>query len=189
MKKYLKPLFALTLLLAGVAAYALNQNTPSPNPNEPIMLSQKNIAFINASANKDGNTADYAKRLLAGHRYQQINLIDYKLYPLGANFPDDQFQTVYQQLAQYDVLVIGTPVYWHTVSGALKVFIDRLYNEDDNKLKGKTLIFIAQGFDPTPVSIEQMDYMIKRFANKYDLKLVGIAHSLSDIEQIKQRIK
>ena len=38
------------------------------------------ILFINASPNKDGNTAKLAKELLAGRDYETLNLIDYKIY-------------------------------------------------------------------------------------------------------------
>ena len=37
------------------------------------------ILFINASPNKDGNTARLAKELLAGKSYETINLIDCKI--------------------------------------------------------------------------------------------------------------
>lgn len=183
--RYLKQFFLTLFIIGSGVGYAAANNANS----QEIVMQNKQIIFVNASANKNGNTFAYAQNLLEGYRYQQLNLVDYKIYPLGANFTDDQFNQVYQQISQYDVIVIGTPVYWHTVSGALKNFLDRTYEkEGENKLKGKTLIFIVQGFDPTPISIEQMDFMMQRFANKYDLDFVGIAHNRQEIAAIKARI-
>ena len=37
------------------------------------------ILFINGSPNKNGNTAKLAAKLLAGKKYETLNLVDYKL--------------------------------------------------------------------------------------------------------------
>lgn len=52
------------------------------------------ILFINASPNKNGNTAKLAKELLTGKEYATLNLIDYKIYSYGQEYPDDQFNEV-----------------------------------------------------------------------------------------------
>ena len=43
------------------------------------------ILFINASPNKNGNTAKLAKELLTGKEYATLNLIDYKSIPMVRN--------------------------------------------------------------------------------------------------------
>ena len=50
----------------------------------------KNILFVNASPNKNGNTARMVKKLLKDQPYKQLDLVNYKLYALGQDFPDDQ---------------------------------------------------------------------------------------------------
>lgn len=37
------------------------------------------ILFVNGSPNKNGNTANLAKTLLAGKDYEQLNLADYRI--------------------------------------------------------------------------------------------------------------
>lgn len=80
--------------------------------------------FINASMNKDGNTAKMAKQLFGDRSYKQINLRDYNIPQIGQGNGD--FDKVWQQIKGADVIVIGTPVYWSNMSGYLKTFIDHM---------------------------------------------------------------
>ena len=132
------------------------------------------ILFINGSENRDGNTSRMAKQLLGNTQYDQLNLVDYRVDSLGQHFEGDQFDVVLKAMQDADVIVLGTPVYWHTMSGSLKNVIDRMYNvRDTANLQGKQLYFIIQGADPTPQSIESTEYIMTRFAKVYDLELKG----------------
>ena len=153
-------------------------------------LEGKKILFINASMNKDGNTAKFARELLSGRKYEQLDLIDYRINFLGQKLAGDQFEQVYEKMASADVLIIGTPVYWHTLAAPLKTLMDRIYEKEGaNKLSGKGVIFIAQGFDPVKITIEQMDYMMERFTKKYDMVLLGKANTMSEIRNLKSKFK
>ncbi len=64
---------------------------------------------------------------------------------LGQHFEGDQFDVVLKAMQDADVIVLGTPVYWHTMSGSLKNVIDRMYDiRDTANLQGKQLYFIIQ---------------------------------------------
>ena len=52
------------------------------------------IIFVNSSPNRDGNTAAMMRKLMDKVTYETLNLIDYKIYPLGQIFSDDQFDEV-----------------------------------------------------------------------------------------------
>ena len=41
------------------------------------------ILFINGSPNREGNTANLAKALLAGHEYETLMLTDYRINVYG----------------------------------------------------------------------------------------------------------
>ena len=69
------------------------------------------ILFINASPNKNGNTAKLAKDLLAGKNYETLNLIDYKIYAYGQEYEDDQFGEVIEKIKDADTVVMGSPLY------------------------------------------------------------------------------
>lgn len=57
------------------------------------------ILFINASQRQNGNTARVSQRIITAP-HQQLNLVDYKIYQIGQNYPDDQFAQVAEQIQQ-----------------------------------------------------------------------------------------
>lgn len=119
--------------------------------------------FINASQNRDGNTSRLAKRLLKGH-YQQVNLVDYKIYQIGQQYPDDQFAEVVKAIESASRIVIGTPVYWHSMSAYLKVLLERLSQVPHPEiLKGKAISVFVQGADPSDTE-GPTKAIVKRFA-------------------------
>lgn len=87
--------------------------------------------FINASPNKNGNTAKLAKELLTGKEYATLNLIDYKIYSYGQEYPDDQFNEVIDAIRKADTVVMGSPLYWHNICGLMRNFLDRCYGRSD----------------------------------------------------------
>lgn len=134
------------------------------------------ILFINASPNKDGNTARLAKELLAGKAYEQLNLVDYKVYGYGQSFPDDQFEEILAKFRAADVIVVGSPVYWHNLSGMLRNVLDRFYGPvQEGSLAGKKLFFLFQGASPTKDMLAWGEYTMSRFAGLYGMDYVGMA--------------
>lgn len=85
------------------------------------------ILFINGSPNKEGNTARLAGELLAGKEYNSLHLVDYKLYSYGQKFEDDRFAEIVEEMKKAEVIVIGSPVYWHNMSGSVRNLLDRFY--------------------------------------------------------------
>lgn len=104
------------------------------------------ILFVNGSPNKGGNTVSLAKILLNGKPFETLNLVDYKIYSYGQNFSDDQFNEVIDKIKDSDVVVIGSPMYWHNMSGAIRNVFDRSYGYiEDGAFAGKDLFFVFQG--------------------------------------------
>lgn len=133
------------------------------------------ILFINGSPNKNGNTVSLTKKLLKDQKYQTIHLVDYKIYSYGQNFEDDQFDEVVNQMSQVDSIVIGSPLYWHSMSGAIRNLLDRFYgNVDEQFLKGKDLYFVFQGYAPTLEQLAAGEYTMKRFASLYGMNYKGM---------------
>ncbi|MEY8435269.1 flavodoxin family protein [Streptococcus hyointestinalis] len=132
--------------------------------------------LINASQHKDGNTMQMGSEILQGIDHDTIHLVDYRVNSLGQAFSDEQFDVILSAMKKADTLVIGTPVYWHTVSGSLKVLIDRL-SEHEADLSGKNLVFFYQGASPSEEAKTQMTYMMTRFADVMQMNLVTIATS------------
>lgn len=146
------------------------------------------VLFINASQNRDGNTAAMGKKLFNGIDFDQINLVDYKIYQIGQNFSDDQFEEVYQKMAMADTVVLGTPTYWHEMSGFLKTLIERIGQyPDQTGLKGKNLALIMQGAFPMD-GVKETDAIIKRFCSVGKMNYVGSAGSSMAISNLRSRL-
>lgn len=133
------------------------------------------ILFINGSPNKDGNTVSLAKILLGSKSYETLNLVDYKIYSYGQNYPDDQFSEVAEKIKNAEVLLIGSPLYWHSMSGAIRNLLDRFYGYiQEGELSGKDLYFIFQGAAPTKEQFAAGEYTIKRFSELYGFNYKGM---------------
>ncbi len=134
------------------------------------------ILFVNASPNRErGNTAAIARRLLSGKEYDTLNLIDYKIYPLGQSFDDDQFDEVMERMTDCDELVMGSPVYWHTTTGQFHSLLDRIYDSPlKRRLSGKKLRFIFQGAGTSSAMLEAGDYMMSVFCRLFGLEYEGM---------------
>lgn len=146
----------------------------------------KQILFVNGSPNRNGHTAAMAKRLLAGRDYETLNLIDYKIYPLGQIFEDDQFESVIQKMQEADVLVMGSPVYWHSMTGQFRTMLDRIYESPLRRLlKGKELYFLFQGAGPSSAMLEAGNYTMNIFCRLFGLKYRGMATSMRDTEKLR----
>lgn len=147
------------------------------------------VLFINASENRDGNTSRMAKSLLGNTPYDQLNLVDYRVDSLGQHFDGDQFDVVLKAMQQADVIVIGTPVYWHTMSGSLKNVIDRMYTVRNNaNLTGKQMYFITQGVAPTPESIQQLKWTMNRFGEYFGMDVKGLAANDAEVEVLRNQL-
>lgn len=134
------------------------------------------ILFMNGSPNKDGNTAALAKSMLKGKDYETLNLTDYRIGSYGQNFADDQLDEVIAQMKAADVLVIGSPLYWHNICGAVRNVLDRFYGKvEQGELAGRKLYFLFQGAAPESWMLDAGEYTMNRFASLYGMEYGGMA--------------
>lgn len=147
------------------------------------------ILFINGSPNKHGNTAALAERLLEGKDYQTLNLIDYKVYPLGKSYADDQFEDVIDAIVAADVIVMGSPVYWHSMTGQFRTLLDRIYESQKKRmLAGKTLFFIFQGAGPSATMLEAGNYTMGIFCRLLGLTYGGMITNLAEAGRLRNKL-
>lgn len=110
------------------------------------------IVGINGSPRKKGNTQALLKVAMESSKIRDmklIQLVDYKILPCdgcGACWEtkkcpiDDDLEKVINELVKSDAIIIGSPVYYGTVSAQMKAFIDRsgeLLGARGYPLKGK----------------------------------------------------
>lgn len=147
------------------------------------------ILFINGSPNKNGNTAGLADTLLADKAYETLNLTDYKIYSYGQDFADDELDFVISKMKKADVIVIGSPLYWHNICGSVRNVLDRFYGlVGEKELAGKDMYFIFQGAAPEKWMLEAGEYTMKRFAGLYGMKYRGMATDKTEAIKLSKSI-
>ena len=147
------------------------------------------ILFINGSPNKDGNTVKLADTLLEGKEYDTLHLVDYKIYSYGQEYGDDQFMEVIEQMKQADVIVLGSPLYWHSMSGAVRNLLDRSYGVvSEETFQGKKLFFVFQGASPTKEQMAAGNYTVGRYAMLYGMEYQGMATDRKEAQELAKKL-
>lgn len=147
------------------------------------------ILFINGSPNKNGNTAKLAAKLLTGKEYETLELVDYKLYAYGQKFEDDQFSEILEKMKEADTIVIGSPVYWHNMCGAVRNLLDRFYGPvSSGELSGRKFAFIFQGAAPELWMLEKAEYTMNRFAKMYGMEYAGMVTNEREAEKVSEKL-
>lgn len=135
------------------------------------MPKPKKILIVAASPRPRGNSTLLAAEAArgageAGAEVQIVSLARLSLGPClacdGCRKPGakgcvqkDDFETLRDDLKAADALLIASPVYWFTMSGQAKLFMDRLYvfgAKGYRELKGKRIGIILTSGDADPRS-------------------------------------
>lgn len=147
------------------------------------------ILFINGSPNSNGNTAALAKRLLKGKTYETLQLTDYRIHSYGQKLEGDQFGDVIAKMKEAEVVVIGSPVYWHNICGCVRNMLDRFYGAvEDGSLSGRKLYFIFQGGAPEKWMLDAGEYTVKRFAALYGMSYAGMAVNKVEADKLSETL-
>ncbi len=147
------------------------------------------ILFINGSPNKKGNTAALAEALLAGKKYETLNLTDYRIGSYGQTFEDDQLVEVIAKMKEAEVVVVGSPLYWHNICGSVRNVLDRFYGLVENgAFSGRKLYFLFQGAAPEKWMLEAGEYTMNRFAKLYGFEYAGMATNKNEAEKLGKGI-
>ena len=159
-----------------------------------------NVLVINGRARSNNNTAKLVRHLL-GEDLNLIQLSEFKVsqYDYSSNYnEDDSFQNIADRMITADVIILSTPIYWQSMSGYMKVFIDgwtdlvSTHKEKGRALKGKKVAVITQS--TSEALPEGFELPIKLTAEYMDIEYVGgifwdIRRLLSESPQIKSDIK
>lgn len=148
------------------------------------------ILFVNSSPNREGNTYRIGEELLKDKEHEVLQMADYRISQYGQVFEDDEMKEVLKEMDKYDILVIGSPVYWYTVGGMLKTFIDRLYMlPEAEALRGKKLYLFAQGSAPNQDTVKSIEFLSNRLSYLMGMELKGVVTDSSDGREILSKMK
>ena len=147
------------------------------------------ILLINGSPNKNGNTVKLAGALLEGKEYDTLHLVDYKIYSYGQEYEDDQFMEVIEKMKQADMIVLGSPLYWHSMSGSVRNLLDRSYGVvSEETFQGKKMFFVFQGASPTKEQMEAGNYTVGRYAALYGMDYQGMVTNKTEAQKLAKKI-
>lgn len=118
------------------------------------------IIIVNGSPRDKGNSDLLCDEFLrgaaeAGHQAEKISLREQKVLPCRACYAcfrtgncvqKDDMTEILQKVSDCDVLVLATPTYFLTMSGQMKMFLDRLLPKWQS-LGGKEAYVIVTGHD------------------------------------------
>ena len=104
------------------------------------------VTVIFGSARSDGNTAALVQHLSANLGKQtnicDLSKITIEPFEYGRHDDRDDFRNVVAMMLQSDHIVFATPVYWYSMSAALKVLFDRftdLLHDPIDRISGRNL--------------------------------------------------
>lgn len=116
------------------------------------MLDAQDGIFIDAADEKDGNLA---YRVQEGNAHDGNAALQYIyngliwLWAEEVAFADDQLMEVIAKMKEAEVVVIGSPLYWHNICGSVRNVLDRFYGlVKTDEFSGRKLYFLFQGASP-----------------------------------------
>ena len=106
----------------------------------------------------------------------------------------DDMQIIYPKLEEADLVIFGSPNYFHNVSGMMKNFIDRLlpfYYAD--KMRDKKMVVVVIGASDKTDAIKKSISCVEEVANLLKASCIGdlylVAKEFQDIENDPDKIK
>lgn len=133
-------------------------------------MAQKILVVI-GSPRRNGNSASLAKQVAAGARAagakaETVFLQSLNIRPCTACdacrrklkkdcIIKDDMKALYPKMKAADAIVIASPIYWFTISGQTKIFMDRWYalgGDDGYALAGKKFGIVLAYADADPFS-------------------------------------
>lgn len=167
----------------------------------------KRIVILNGAGKRNGNTAALIKSFKegaesAGNQVTEFYLQDMNIKgcldcqgcarkPAGDPRPcvqqSDDMNQIYDAFMDADVVVFASPVYWFTISGTLKIAIDRLYavqrNQGFDVVKKETVFLMTSGapaeMNPNPIE------WYKIFEQQMGWKNLGMVLGTGKTEEAK----
>lgn len=142
----------------------------------------------------DQVTASFNKHKDNDMAIRNIDLYDYKISPLSRSFIenkseaplDDDMKELIPMILTSKVILLATPIYWFTVSGIMKNFLDRWYDFSDERAKlnldGKGLAVLTAHANPSSTMPFPVYKMMEEGANFLNMVYLGGADIITSAE-------
>jgi multimeric flavodoxin WrbA len=156
--------------------------------------------IIQASSRNNGNTSKVVSFFKSQCGFDVVDLVDKNIGHFDYEFKnsDDDFNALFKHMVtNYEIIVFATPIYWYTMSGLLKVFLDRISDflkvekEFGRLLRGKQMAVIScSDYDKT---FDGFTMPFVESANYLGMEYLGHIHTWISNDKVtdvaEQRIK
>lgn len=150
----------------------------------------KNILGVMGSPRKNGNTDILVSKILegvksVGAKIEKIILADLQIKECNGCHAcwegnecskHDDMNDIYDVIMKSDVIIFGSPVYWYSVTGLMKLFLDRFvyFNSPANKekIKGKKAVLAVPFEENTLETAHPLELMFEKSFEYLEMALV-----------------
>ena len=144
---------------------------------------KNNILVISASSRPAGHTNWLMERISQemGGEFVDITSLNISYYNYDHTNQNDDFIPLAEKMTQATHIILGSPVYWYSVSAQMKTFMDRwsdlltIRKDLGRALKGKKLMLVSMG--SWEESGEGFELPFKQTAEYMDMSFAGYFHT------------
>lgn len=164
------------------------------------------IAVIYGSTRSNGNTEILTKQAVENIKVDSIYLNDFNIDSIedkrhdeeGFPIVEDDYDALLSRMMQHDTFIFATPIYWYSMSGQMKNFVDRWsqtmkdsrFKDFKERMSHKKAYVIAVGGDSPYIKglplIQQFTYIFDFFGLAFEGYIIGEANKPGDIYNDKQ---
>lgn len=161
------------------------------------------IAVIYGTTRDNGNSEILTDYAMKGISSEKIYLRDFTIQPIidmrhskeGFQDINDDYNSIIDRILPHDVLIFSTPIYWYSMSGTMKNFIDRWsqtlrdsnYADFKKQMTSKKAFVIAVGGDEPHMKglpmIQQFKYIFDFIGIDFKGYIIGNGNKPNDIYQ------
>ncbi len=158
-------------------------------------MNQKGV-IIQGSARSNGNTNKIVSYVQSKTAYDVIDLNAKQIggYDYQYKNKDDDFLPLMNHIVDnYDSIIFATPIYWYSMSGILKNFLDRITDclkiekQIGRKLQGKKMGMISCGSGSEIKDGFEMPFAAT--ANYLSMHYLGATHTWIENESIPKEVE
>lgn len=161
------------------------------------------VVVLYGSSRTTSNTELLTKKAIAGLDAKEIYLRDFTVKPIvdgrhtehGFDEVDDDYDTIIKQVEQSYIILFSTPIYWYSMSGLMKNFIDRWsqtlrdpkFPDFKKNMSGKKAYVLAVGGDEPHMKglamIDQFRWIFQFVGMSFAGYIIGEGNKPEDILQ------
>lgn len=153
------------------------------------------VVVIHGSTRKNGNTEYLTYQAVPKEKGTHIYLRQHNIQPIvdqrheenGFDSIEDDHKGIIRTMLAHDIIIFSTPIYWYSMSGPMKIFIDRFsqilrdpeFPGFRDELKKKKAYLIAVGGDTPSIKgiplIQQFNYFCQFYNMPFEGYVIGKA--------------